>query len=409
MKARIHRGASEIGGSCVELESRGKRLLIDAGLPLDLPLGKTPIAPTIDPNELCGIMISHPHLDHYGLLPQLPTVPVAMGFAARRIVLAAAPFLKQGTFALAGPDLQHRHPIGMGPFRITPFLVDHSAYDAYALLIEADGKRLFYSGDFRDHGRKGKLLDDLKANPPSAIDVLLMEGTTLGRSQDSAPSLREADLENDFVQCFEGARGLVLVQVSAQNIDRLVTIFRACLKSERTMVIDLYTALILEATGNSHIPQSHWERVALCIPERQRIQIKRKGLFDELARHSIHRIYPGRDIAKRPDQFVLLFRSLWMPDLERAKLLHGARLVHSQWEGYLTQPSYQGIHEWTRRHHLGFHQIHTSGHADPDLLRRFENALAPTILVPIHSDVPEAFAGLYPRVAARTNGERWEV
>jgi ribonuclease J len=102
MKVRIHRGASEIGGSCVELESHGQRLLIDAGLPLDLPLGKTPTTPTIDPNELCGIVISHPHLDHYGLLPQLPTVPIAMGAAARRIVLAAAPFLKKGTFALAG-------------------------------------------------------------------------------------------------------------------------------------------------------------------------------------------------------------------------------------------------------------------------------------------------------------------
>jgi len=32
------------------------------------------------------------------------------------------------------------------------FLVDHSAYDAYALLVEADGERLFYSGDLRDVG-----------------------------------------------------------------------------------------------------------------------------------------------------------------------------------------------------------------------------------------------------------------
>jgi len=30
----IHRGAEEIGGSCVELESQGARILIDFGLPL---------------------------------------------------------------------------------------------------------------------------------------------------------------------------------------------------------------------------------------------------------------------------------------------------------------------------------------------------------------------------------------
>jgi ribonuclease J len=297
----------------------------------------------------------------------------------------------------------------LGSFRVTPFLLDHSAYDAYALLVEAEGKRLFYSGDFRDHGRKRTRLTDLMANPPPVIDALLMEGTTLGRSQGLAPSLREADLENDFARCFNETRGLALVHVSAQNIDRLVTIFRACLRSKRTMVIDLYTALILEATRNPRIPQSHWEQVALCIPERQRIQIKRKGLFDELARHSRHRIYPGWDIAKHPDQFVLLFRSLWMPDLERAKLLHGAGLIHSQWDGYLKQPSFQDIREWAQRHHLAFHQIHTSGHADPDVLRLFSNTLAPKILVPIHSNVPEAFAGLFPRVAARANGEWWEI
>jgi ribonuclease J len=36
MRARIHRGANEIGGSCVELESGGARLVLDIGLPLDV-------------------------------------------------------------------------------------------------------------------------------------------------------------------------------------------------------------------------------------------------------------------------------------------------------------------------------------------------------------------------------------
>ena len=35
----------------------------------------------------------------------------------------------------------------LGPFTTVPFLVDHSAYDAYAIMVEADGTRLFYSGD----------------------------------------------------------------------------------------------------------------------------------------------------------------------------------------------------------------------------------------------------------------------
>ena len=35
MRACIHRGSKQIGGSCVEVISSGKRMLIDFGLPLD--------------------------------------------------------------------------------------------------------------------------------------------------------------------------------------------------------------------------------------------------------------------------------------------------------------------------------------------------------------------------------------
>ena len=35
MQVCIHRGSKQIGGSCVEVESQGQRLLIDLGLPLD--------------------------------------------------------------------------------------------------------------------------------------------------------------------------------------------------------------------------------------------------------------------------------------------------------------------------------------------------------------------------------------
>jgi len=41
MRACIHRGTKEIGGTCIELESQGKRIVLDVGLPLDV----------VDPNE----------------------------------------------------------------------------------------------------------------------------------------------------------------------------------------------------------------------------------------------------------------------------------------------------------------------------------------------------------------------
>ena len=77
MKICIHRGTEEIGGTCVELESQGKRLVLDVGLPLDAPDPETFSLPSIkgfdspDPN-LMGVVISHPHLGHYGLVLRLP-------------------------------------------------------------------------------------------------------------------------------------------------------------------------------------------------------------------------------------------------------------------------------------------------------------------------------------------------
>ena len=335
--------------------------------------------------------------------------PVALGIAARRILKAAAPFTKHPALNLDGPNLIDRQPVDFGPFRITPCLVDHSAYDAYALLIEADGKRLFYSGDMRMHGRKAQLMDKLMVTGPKDVDVLLLEGTTLGRSNSSKPSLSEDELETAFQDAFNKTAGLVLVQTSPQNIDRMVTIYRACLKSGRNLVFDLYAASILEATGNPAIPQSHWKQINLAIPNRQRVQIKTNGWFDTLSRHSANRLYIRKDLARNPGRYVLLFRGAWMSDLERADCLSGASLIHSQWEGYLNEPGWKKIEVWRKRHGIPLRQIHTSGHASPNDLQRFAKAISPKVLVPVHSANPQKFCALCPNVKCYADDEWWEV
>lgn len=61
-----------------------------------------------------------------------------------------------------------------------------------------------------------------------------MEGTTLGRNSDY-PS--EDDLEDTLVDHFRKTDGRVFITWSAQNIDRTVTIYRACKRSQRTLVL----------------------------------------------------------------------------------------------------------------------------------------------------------------------------
>jgi ribonuclease J len=409
----IHRGAHQIGGSCVEVESQGQRLLLDLGLPLEAEENIPELLPAVaglrEPSDtLLGVLVSHPHQDHYGLLTHVrPDLPVAMGEAGRRILEAAAPWMPKGAVVPnPGPVLRDRVTIKWGSFRITPYLMDHSAYDAYSLLVEADSRRVLYSGDFRAHGRTPWRFDRMLKHPPRNVDCLLMEGSSLGRLAMDAQFATESELEEDMVQAFRTTDGLALVSASAQNIDRLVTLFRAAKRSGRRFIIDLYTALILEATGHEGLPQSDWDDVALYVPEYQRRQIKREKRFTLLDRHKRNRIFPEQ-LAADASHSVLLFRKVHQDDLVTANALKGARLFYSLWEGYLKKQAGLELKAWADSHGVPLQQLHTSGHASPSDLKRFVTAVDPKILVPIHSFQPERYGELFSRVEAHQDGEWW--
>jgi hypothetical protein len=150
--------------------------------------------------------------------------------------------------------LRDRESFAIGPFTVTPFLGDHSAFDAYSVLIEANGSRLFYSGDPRAHCGRARLFGQLVREPPGDVAVLLIEGTRLGRSPAQGEALNEGDLERGCVDLFRRTDRIVLVIFSMQNIDRLVSLYRASLQADRDFVLDLYGAAVSLATGNPKIP-----------------------------------------------------------------------------------------------------------------------------------------------------------
>ncbi len=350
----------------------------------------------------------HPHLDHFGLARIIEEhVPLAMGKAAETIIAAAAPFVSNGKVLKVRWHLEDRKTLRIGPFVITPFLVDHSAFDAYAVLVEAGGNRLFYTGDLRDHGRKGSLVHRLIDDPPPAIDTLLMEGTMLGRDgTEEVPT--ESALEDRFVELFSATSGMVLVAASAQNIDRVVTVFRAAKRSKRVLVIDLYAAAILEATGRESIPQSHWPEVRLFVPQWQRSWIVKNNAFELLRRHSANRVFP-EDLAGLAPRAAVLFRDSMKKDLEDAKCLTGAHLVWSQWGGYLREAETKPLRDWRDRLELPMTHIHTSGHATVDALQKLARAINPKRVVPIHTDRPSDYFRLFDNVECHEDGEKWEV
>lgn len=416
MKARILRGADEVGGSCIELEADGKRIVLDVGLPITAVDGDEVLLPDVaglrdgDDPTLLGVVISHPHPDHFGLLPKVASsVPVYLGEAASRILAEAAFFSPMGLAVKPAGYLSHRTPFNIGPFTITPYLNDHSAFDAYSMVIEAGGKRLFYSGDIRAHGRKAALFEQLLADPPRDIDVLLMEGTHVRPEGDGTErGMSEADVENACVETFRTTEGMVLAAFSPQNIDRLVTFFRAAVRSKRIMVMDLYAAAIAKATGRDTIPQASWEQVRVYLPRAQRSRVIKEQAFDRTDAVRGDRIYP-EELRDRRSEIVMMFRGSMARELDAADCLDGATAVWSMWPGYLRNASGAWLVEFLKRKSIRMRIHHSSGHAFVGDLQRLAESVSPRRLVPIHSFAGDRFEEFFSRVNRRRDGDWWEV
>lgn len=412
MRVRIHRGSKEIGGNCVEVEHAGSRIVLDIGRPLDARLDDEFPLPAVagfdggDPS-LLGVVISHAHPDHYGLVPGIhASVPLYLGEATHRILKEAMFFSPVGADLRVAGHLHDGVAFLLGPFTITPYLVDHSAFDAYALLVEAGGKRLLYSGDLRAHGRKAALFERFVRRPPPNVDVLLLEGTNIRAASEGTSTLSEEDVENRCVELFEQTAGMVLAGYSGQNIDRLVTMHRAARRSGRTLVLDLYTASIAGATGVDTIPQGTWESIHVFAPLSQRIRVKRAEEFERVAAIRRRRVYP-EDLAARADELVMTFRGSMTSDLDRADCLHGAHAVWSMWAGYLSNASGKRVSDWLEQRHIGLTLLHSSGHARVEDLQRFAASVAAKQVVPIHTSTPERFGELFRNVRVRNDGTWW--
>jgi ribonuclease J len=414
LNVRVHRGTREIGGNCVELEARGERLLLDLGRPLGAKRGEAVSLPAVDgladTGALAGLVISHPHQDHYGLAHLAsPKVPMFMGEAAHRILKEAAFFTPSGLERKPTGFLRHRRSMTMGPFTVTPFLNDHSAFDAYSLLIEAQGRRLFYTGDIRGHGRKKGAFEALLHKPPPAIDAMLMEGTHVRAHSDGTecgPS--EDEVEEECVRTFRSTRGAALMCYSAQNIDGMVTLYRAAKRAGREFVMDLYTATIAAATGRDSIPQAGWEGVRVFVPRSQRRAILKAKAFERIEAIRAQRIFP-EELRARRSELAVTFRHSMAAELIRAGCLENARLVWSLWPGYLKDESGRALLAVLAEQGVGLAIHHSSGHAYIPDLRRLVEAVVPGRVVPMHSEATDHFARFFPRVERHADREWWPV
>lgn len=397
MKITVHRGSNQIGGCVTEYESNGWKLFVDYGEQL-------PGAPMSDKKlEIdgltCGnirksaLLITHYHGDHIGKITELPAeLPIYMGKMAKEIASELANHLstvseehrKMSERLNNVNTFTPRKHFTFGEFDITPIVVDHSAFDAYAFCIEAKELKVFHSGDFRKHGfRSGKLSTVIERYVERA-DYVVCEATNVNRPDTALMS--EHELQKEFEKAFTENKYNV-VYVSSTNIDRLFGLYHAAIRANRQFYVDAYQKRIMDiVAGRDKI----WGKSSLynyIEGKKPQTLIQRGTEF--IANDKFIDFVSGHGyvlVARQGERFDNLLNQL--PDEGRVKYL-------SMWNGYLDES--KAAYNPVLAKSVGdeYRYIHTSGHCDMESLDELITELDPKAIIPIHTDNPRAFADLF--------------
>ncbi len=422
VKICVHQAADKIGGNCIEIVSKGgERLILDAGRSLDIDnKAKTPMPDTLDTTtKVAGVLISHPHTDHFGMLESIPLDwNVYCGKVSHILIDFNTHFDGK---KLNNPFITFKKGANnIGSFRVTPYLIDHSAVDSYAFLIEIDDKKIFYSGDIRAHGRKSILTEYIIKNPPKNIDVLILEGTNLTDTKSNAkPTISEIELENQFVEAFKNADdNKIFVTFSAQNIDRIVTLYKATYKAQRKLVLDLYSMYTLKILSDDiKVPNIEWENNHLMtvITSNMKYLLSKK-IGEENCKEFIeylisnNRACSVEKISKFTCKNVILIRDSLVEAFSKNDYIvpnENDLWIYSMWGGYLKDNSTEKVRAYLKDCKREY--IHTSGHASQEKLIEIANAINAKTIIPVHSENWANNSNNFNNINIVQNGEWCEI
>ena len=382
MEINIIRGQNQIGGSIIEISSKSTKIILDIGSNLE---DKEIVVPEIDglfkgETKYDGVLISHYHSDHVGLATKiLSEISIYMGEKSYQIHKVSNEYMRKEY--LKEPKIfKAEEEFHIGDIKITPYLCDHSAFDAYMFLLDCEGKKILYTGDFRSNGRKSfePLLRKLLK-----VDVLITEGTNLSNDKIRKRNLTEKELEKKGIEILEGNNRPVFVLMAATNIDRIVTFYKIANATKRLFLLDTYAGLITDTVGGN-------------IPNPRTFSNVRMFLTNQ-NKYKILENYPKNKIGRKGivnSNFMMCIRSSMKQYLEnRSKefSFEGCVLFYSMWEGYKKEKNTKEFLEFMEEKGVKIISLHTSGHADEKDFDKLIKKVEPKIIIPVHTENSEWF------------------
>ncbi len=394
-----------------------------------------------------AVFFTHYHGDHVGRLSEIPEhIPIYMGEPTRKILFniqnslgkssyVEDPEKHQKTAALLDDykrirtfrwDTEARvyEPVtDIEGFKVEPYLVDHSAYDAYMFLITTKDEEnetgeyvTLHTGDFRDHGYRGnKLLKMLRYHvlrenrrdkKPRLVDSLIIEGTMMSRLEEE--TLTEAELQRKARLYLKEHKYAFLI-CSSTNLDSLASFYQAAQNASSSCVRYMYTyseyyRLQLEEftnTAGQWVDLYRFENVFRLnqnpdqplgnTSHTQRSLMERFGFLAT--------IKPEADYEKYVDFLV--------EDYRNGKIDQMPVIIYSMWDGYIRKKNKNGTDNPARKDAwieflekqekkgVEIKHLHTSGHATPKAITDVINLINPKDkLIPMHTEHPDAFRKL---------------
>ena len=382
MEINIIRGQNQIGGSIIEVSSKNTKIILDVGSNLD---DKEIVVPEIEglfkgEAKYDGVLISHYHGDHIGLATKiLPEILIYIGEKSYEIHKVTREYIRK-EYLKEPKTFKPEEEFLIGDIKITPYLCDHSAFDSHMFLLECEGKKILYTGDFRSNGRK--FFQSLLNKLPK-VDALITEGTNLSNNKIGKINLTEKELEKRGIELLEGNDRPVFVLMAGTNIDRIVTLYKIANATKRLFLIDTYVGVITDTIGGN-------------IPNPRTFSNVRIFLMNQ-DKYEILKNYPQNKIGKNEianSNFMMCIRSSMKQYLEnRSKEFpfEGCVLFYSMWEGYKKQENMKEFLKFMEEKGVKTISLHTSGHADEKDFDKLIKKVEPKIIIPVHTENSEWF------------------
>jgi ribonuclease J len=190
--------------------------------------------------NLCGLVLTHAHEDHYGALvdlwPKLKIPVYATPFTAA--LLAAKCANEPGAPEIPVTIVQLGSRFKIGPFDVELCSMAHSIPESNALIIRTPCGTVLHTGDWKIDPTPilGDVTDEKKLRALGEEGCLALVGDSTNAVRDGrSPS--EADVGKTIAALIKGARGRVAVTTFASNVARLRTVAEAAHANEREVIV----------------------------------------------------------------------------------------------------------------------------------------------------------------------------